>query len=62
ALQDEVYQPLPIEDGVIKSRVFPGLWLHAPALLRGEMPTVLATLQQGLAGEEHAAFKTKLVR
>ncbi|MBC8161574.1 MAG: Uma2 family endonuclease [Roseiflexaceae bacterium] len=62
ALQDEVYQPLPIEDGVIKSRVFPGLWLHAPALLRGEMPTVLATLQQGLADEEHAAFKTQLLR
>ncbi len=62
ALQDEVYQPLPAEEGVIKSCVFPGLWLHAPALLAGDMAKVLATLQQGTASAEHATFKSQLAR
>lgn len=50
-LEDEVYVPLPVEEGVIRSHVFPGLWLNAPALLQGDMATVLATLQQGLASK-----------
>lgn len=55
------YAPLlPDDDGVIRSRVFPGLWLDVAALLRGDMVTVLTVLQQGLASEEHAAFIRKL--
>lgn len=57
ALEDEMYTPLPIENGIIRSRVFPGLWLNAPAMLHGDMATVLATLQQGIASAEHATFR-----
>jgi len=42
--------------GVLKSQVFPGLWLDSEALLKGDMKAVLATLRQGLASSEHAAF------
>jgi Uma2 family endonuclease len=56
-LVDGEYQRLPVDDrGIIRSQIFPGLRLDKPALLRGEMTTVLAVLQQGLASPEHAAF------
>jgi Uma2 family endonuclease len=43
-------------DALLKSGVFPGLWLDAAALLRGDMKTVLAALRRGLDSAEHAAF------
>lgn len=48
------------DDGFVHSEVFPGLWLDAAALVRGDMITVLAVLQQGLASPEHAAFVARL--
>jgi hypothetical protein len=48
--------------GIIRSEVFPGLWLNVPALVSGDMPKVLAVLQQGLAAPEHEAFVQKLQR
>lgn len=36
------------QNGVIKSQVFPGLWLAVEAMLAGEMARVLAVLQTGL--------------
>ncbi|MCG3161058.1 MAG: hypothetical protein JMDDDDMK_02176 [Acidobacteria bacterium] len=50
----------PGEDGVIRSRVFPGLWLDVEALLKDDMAKVLATLQQGLASSEHTGFVKRL--
>jgi hypothetical protein len=51
------YQELaPAADGLLRSGVFPGLWLDAAALLRGDMKTVLAALRRGLASPEHGAF------
>lgn len=47
-------------DGVLKSAVFPGLWLDPAALVRGDMAGVLAALQRGLASPEHAAFVADL--
>ena len=47
-------------DGLLKSVVYPGLWLDKGAMLRGEMPAVLAALHRGLASPEHAAFAAKL--
>jgi len=45
------YQPLaPDGEGILRSREFPGLWLHLPALLRDDMATVLRTLDQGCQG------------
>ncbi len=50
----------PDADGIFRSRVFPGLWLDGPALVRGDASRVLEVLQQGLATEEHAAFVREL--
>jgi Uma2 family endonuclease len=49
-------------DGLVKSLVFPGLWLDVPALLRGDAASVLARLRDGLGTPEHAAFRDTLAR
>ncbi len=50
----------PDADGVIRSMVFPGLWLAVPALQQGNLAVVLAVLQQGLQTAEHQAFVERL--
>jgi Uma2 family endonuclease len=56
-LRDADYVPLaPDADGILKSDVFPGLWLDAAAMIDGDMKRVLAVLEKGLASPEHAAF------
>jgi Uma2 family endonuclease len=60
-LIDGSYQLLaPTPDGVIRSVVFPGLWLNVPALLKGDMLQVLECLNEGMRSSEHAAFVSKL--
>lgn len=55
------FQPLaPDAAGLLRSEVFPGLWLDPAALLGGDMARVLAVVQQGLACPEHAAFVQQL--
>ncbi|MBW4591717.1 MAG: Uma2 family endonuclease [Brasilonema angustatum HA4187-MV1] len=46
----------PDTTGVIRSYIFPGLWLAVPALQEGNMVEVLAVLHQGLQTQEHQAF------
>ncbi len=46
----------PDAEGILRSRVFPGLWVHAEALLARDYHRLTAVLQQGLASPEHAAF------
>ena len=46
----------PDADGINRSAVFPGLWLDAAALFRGDMRRVRAVLKRGLATAEHKAF------
>jgi Uma2 family endonuclease len=46
--------------GLIRSQVFPGLWLNVPALLEENLATVLADLQKGLATDEHRMFVEQL--
>ena len=56
-LEDGVYQSLtPDDDGILRSRVFPGLWLNWPQLLQNNLAAVLNTLQLGLQSSEHEAF------
>jgi Uma2 family endonuclease len=43
-------------EGVYRSQVFPGLRIHAPALLACDAVQVYATLNEGLKSDEHAAF------
>ncbi len=60
-LVNGAYQLLPTSpDGIIRSLVLPGLWLHVQALLEGDMRQLLATLQQGLNSREHAQFVAQL--
>ncbi len=60
-LSEGVYMPLSADrQGVLASRVFPGLWLDRAALLAGKLDQVLATLQQGLSSIDHQAFVTRL--
>jgi Uma2 family endonuclease len=57
SLQEGQYVPLePDGVGVIRSQIFPGLWLAVNALREGDLAEVLAVLQQGLQTAEHQAF------
>ncbi len=47
-------------DGLLRSTIFPGLWLDPAALIRGDLATVLAVVQQGLGSPEHAEFAAGL--
>ena len=53
---------LPSADGILRSTVFPGLWLDPAALVRGAKATVQGILQQGLHSGEHADFVARLER
>ncbi len=47
-MQQGEYVSLEVDtDGIIKSQVFPGLWLSMSNLLAGNMQQVLAVLQLG---------------
>lgn len=50
----------PPADGILRSEVFPGLWLDAAALVRNDRKAVQAALQQGLDSPEHAEFVARL--
>jgi len=53
---------VPDGDGVCRSRVFPGLWIDAPALLAGIGARQIAVLREGLSSPEHSAFVRRLQR
>ncbi|QSJ15242.1 Uma2 family endonuclease [Nostoc sp. UHCC 0702] len=61
SLQQGEYLSLEIDaDGIIKSQVFPGLWLSMSDLLAGNMRQVLAVSQLGLNSAEHQIFVQQL--
>jgi Uma2 family endonuclease len=43
-------------DGILRSGVFPGLWLDPVALLAGDLQRVFQVVQMGVATPEHAGF------
>jgi Uma2 family endonuclease len=45
---DEYISLVADEAGIMRSRIFPGLWLDVCALLSGDMKKVLAVVQEGL--------------
>ena len=56
-LRGASYEPLATDErGLLRSEVFPGLWLDVDAMLRGDLATVLEVLRQGFASPEHEAF------
>ncbi len=61
SLQSGDYVSLPIDpQGIVRSQMFPGLWLAVNAMLSGDVQAVLATLQLGLSSAEHQNFKRRL--
>lgn len=58
--QGEYLELVPDNEGILRSRVFPGLWLAATELLAGNMQGVLKVLQAGLQSAEHGDFIKKL--
>jgi hypothetical protein len=60
-LREGVYETLePDANGVLRSEVFPELWLQSAALWSGDLAAMLAVLQEGLDSPEHADFLTRL--
>jgi Uma2 family endonuclease len=57
-LREGEFQEIVPLDGVLKSAVFPGLWLDVQALLQGDKKAVLTALGKGLDSPEHRAFLT----
>jgi Uma2 family endonuclease len=50
----------PAADGILRSTIFPGLWIEPAALVRGDQAIVKAALQQGLRSPDHAAFVARI--
>ncbi|MDY6902990.1 MAG: Uma2 family endonuclease, partial [Cyanobacteriota bacterium] len=60
-LKEGRYVPLEADkSGIIRSEVFPGLWLAVDALREGNLAKVLTVLQQGLQTDEHHNFAQSL--
>jgi Uma2 family endonuclease len=50
----------PDEAGICRMETFPGLWIHAEALLDKDHARMMAALEAGLASQEHADFIKRL--
>lgn len=62
-LRERRYVPLlPGTDGVLRSEVFPGLWLDPQALLSDDLPRLKAAAQIGLQGPAHRSWADRLSR
>ncbi len=59
-LQDGKYLKLQSDQNIIKSEVFPGLWLATDSILQGDLAQVLEIVQTGLATTEHQNFVNNL--
>jgi Uma2 family endonuclease len=60
-LRADGYEALqPDADGIIRSEVFPGLWLPTAAVWQGDLAKMLAVVQEGLASAEHALYVKSL--
>lgn len=60
SLKNGQFEPLLQSGGIVRSQVFPGLWLDPAALINDDPATVLQRLEAGLASPEHAEFVASL--
>ncbi len=59
--REGVYETLsPDEQGILRSEIFPGLWLSPAAVWDDDLAAMLALLQKGLASPEHEDFVIRL--
>jgi Uma2 family endonuclease len=62
-LGEEGYEVLSTDvNGILRSKIFPGLWLHSEALRSGDLAKMLAVVQEGIASPEHMAFMEQLAQ
>jgi len=55
------FQPLMADNaGILRSSVFPGLWLDPRALVEMDGAKVLACLQAGMSGSEYRMWRDQL--
>jgi Putative restriction endonuclease len=47
-------------DGIFRSIIFPGLWIHGSALLKLDGDRSMSALDEGLASHDHSQFVLKL--
>ena len=60
-LRDDGYERLqPDANGILRSQVFPGLWLQPTAIWTNDLTTLLGVGQQGIASPEHNVFVEQL--
>ena len=52
----------PDHEGLLRSVVFPGLWLDPRAAIAGDLPALQAVIARGCEQPEHAAFVQRLAR
>lgn len=61
SLQEGEYVELEqLRSGIVKSRVFPGLWLDTKGMLADNWPKILATLRNGMESPESVEFAKRL--
>jgi Uma2 family endonuclease len=61
ALRGGAYERLAADPhGILRSEVFPGLWLDVAALLRADPAALRAGVTAGTATDAHAAFRARL--
>ena len=59
-LEHGTYVRLQPDSGLLKSRLFPGLWLDVPALLRADLRALRAAVECGTADPAHRPFVARL--
>lgn len=59
-ITDHIARRLEPVEGIYKSRVFPGLWIDASALLKLDYEAYMAVLEAGIKSPEHIAFVERL--
>ena len=57
---DEYIELEPDAQGIIKSKIFPGLWMDIKALVTGNMQQLMKVLQTGLNSPEYQNFIQQL--
>lgn len=58
--EDKYEAQVPDERGLLCSSLFPGLWLDPAALVAGDLPKLLAAVDEGAKSEAHAKFVEQL--
>ena len=59
-LRDGRYEATAVEEGLLRSEVFPGLWVDIEATLADDLDKAYAAVDAGCATDEHAAFVKRL--